>query len=62
MQKIVEDLESKVNAFIINAKKLTNASAGRRARKLSHELTKDFKQYRRLSVEAETAAKKEKRQ
>lgn len=50
MDSLVDTLVKQTESFIENAKKTTNKSAARRARKISLELTKTLKEYRRLSV------------
>jgi len=46
----IEQMETKMNAFISDARKTTNKSAAMRARKLSLEITKELKDFRKDSI------------
>jgi len=46
----VKELDDSMNQFLLDAKKLTNKSAARRARKLSMEISRQMKQYRADSL------------
>ena len=54
MKKLVDQIKEQINAFVENADAQVNKgnkAAGTRARKASLELTKLFKEYRKVSIE-----------
>jgi 5'-deoxynucleotidase YfbR-like HD superfamily hydrolase len=50
MEKLINDINAKIEEFQAEAEKTSNKAAARRARKCSLELEKLFKQYRKDSV------------
>ena len=52
MKALVEKIKAEYELFVVNADAQVEKAAGARARKAALELMKDFKEFRKASVEA----------